>query len=554
MKYFYVTLLFFSPVFLAAQQQHTKKAFVDDSTGRYYHQASLPVYFYVSSSPDEKPMALKYTAHEEVHMEGHGVHKFTHKNYVTEEDESIIIYADGKAPVTSSVFSQAEKFVKQNHVFYGPGLESNLSSKDEMSGIAETYHSINKKDFLKYDGGSTLFEAEGEYDYSYYTVDRTGNAEVANTKIFTVDLSPPTSYHNFISISSDNVISTNSTIYFSLKDNLSGVARTYYKFDDEDYKSYSGGNIKFKHLVDGYHTLSYYSVDNVKNEETEQSFKFYLDKTAPIMSADILGDKFLVEDKVYFSGRTKLKITAVDNKSGIKRVIYTIDKGDEVVYTEPFYLPNVSGIHNVDFYAVDNTDNPTRDDFKHSVGVIYVDLTGPSINHSFIGPSFIKADTVFISPESKIVLNAKDPEAGLKKIEYKLDNNEVDSTYSTPFGVARIGLHVLDYFAHDNVNNKNSKKAIFVVDSSGPEITYQFATSANDEDKYPAYSTIYLAAMDKEVGANLIKYSINGGKEQPYVSPIRGFEKNKEYTLSIKAWDLLDNVSELEFSFKTDTY
>jgi len=38
------------------------------------------------------------------------------------------------------------------------------------------------------------------------------------------------------------------------------------------------------------------------------------------------------------------------------------------------------------------------------------------------------------------------------------------------------------------------------------------------------------------------------------VAPLRGFEKDKEYTITIKAYDLLGNVSETELSFKTDTY
>ena len=555
MKYFYLILMTIAPLLLAAQQQngHTKKAFVD-STGRYYHQASLPVYIYISTSPEEEPKPIRFATKKEVQLEGHGVHRFKHQNFLTKEDESITIFADAKAPVTSSSFSSAPKFIKQNQVYYGAGLSASLSSKDEMSGVESIYHSVNKGEFVKFDGNATSFSDEGAYDFSYYSVDRTGNVEEVVNKGFTVDLSPPNSFHNFVSISSENVISTNTTIYLSIQDSLSGVANTYYKFDDEEFISYSGGNIPFKHLNDGYHTITYYSIDNVKNEEEEKSFRFYLDKTAPIMSADILGDKFLVEDKVYFSSRTKLKITAVDNKSGIKKVIYSIDKGDEVTYKEPFYLPNVSGIHDVNFYAVDNTNNPVKDDFRHSVGVIYVDLTGPAINHSFNGPNFLKAGTVFISPESQIVLTANDPEAGLKNIGYNLGKGAADSTYTKPFSIEQSGLHQLDYFAYDNVNNRNAKMALFIVDDSGPEITYQFATPANEEGKYPAYSTIYLAAMDKEVGANLIKYSINGGKEKSYTAPISGFEKDKEYTLKIKAYDLLENMTELEFSFETDAY
>lgn len=555
MKNYYLLFLQIFPIGLFAQvkPEHSKKMFVD-STGRYYQQASLPIYFYISTSENGDPLPLQTVSKKEVYLEGHGEHAFKHQNFLTKQNEIIVIYADGKAPVTTSSFLQAPTFSSDFQKYYGVGLNVTLDQKDEMSGIDGTYHSINGSDYSKHLNQPESFATEGKYVYCYYSVDLTGNAEEIKTEEFTVDLTPPSTFHNFIGISSENVISTNSSIYLSISDSISGVASTHYKFDDEKFRNYKGGSIAFKYLADGYHRLTYYSVDNVINIGAEQNFEFYVDKTAPIMSADVLGDKFLVGKRVYFSGRTKLKITAIDNKSGIKRVMYNINEEDDVEYTEPFYLPNRSGIHNVKFYAIDNTDNPVRDDFEHTVGVIYLDLTGPSLNHSYDGPSFIKADTVYISPETKVVLTAKDPEAGLKNISYNFGDETEESLYSKSFSVSREGLHHLKYIGYDNVNNRNSKETYFILDTKGPEVTHQFANSANDGDKYPSYTTIYFAATDVEVGTEKITYRINGGGEQSYVAPLRGFEKDTEYTITIKAYDLLGNVSETELSFKTDTY
>ncbi len=268
----------------------------------------------------------------------------------------------------------------------------------------------------------------------------------------------------------------------------------------------------------------------------------------------MLGDKFILGDRVYFSGRTKLKLTAVDNKSGIKEVLYSINNEPEIKYTDPFYLPNRSGLHNVKFRAVDNTNNPVKDDFEHSIGVIYVDLTGPSLNHSFSGPTFNKADTIFISPKTNILLSGSDPEAGLKKISFGMDGAQEETTYSKAFNVTSSGLHSLSYFGYDNVNNKNSKKTDFIVDVTGPEISSQFSTPLSKESKYPSYVTIYLAAVDAEVGVDQIRYSINDGKEQLYIAPLKGFLKDKEYTIKMSAVDLLGNTSQKVVSFKTDKY
>ncbi len=554
MKFFYTLCFFLISLlgFSQTQPDYPKKTHVD-SLGRYYQQASLPVYIMIATSPDGKTIPLQPTAKKEIYLEGHGPHALKHQNNTTGKEDEFMIYADGLAPITSSSFLNAPIY-NSSKVFYGPGLSVTLAAKDEMSGVEDVYHSVNGDGYTKYK--SISFAKEGSYTYNYYAVDKTGNTEKANTKSFTVDLTAPITYHHIISISSENIISTTSSIYLTTSDSLSGVSKTFYKFDKEPYKTYVGGNIAFQSLLDGEHTLTYYSIDHVTNKEVEQSFKFYLDKTAPIMSADVLGDKFLVGEKVYFSGRTKLKLTAVDNKSGIKKILYSINSEPFGQYTEPFYLPGKSGYHTVKFYAVDNTSNTANDDFSHTVGVVYVDLTGPTISQGFVGPTFIRADTVFISPKTRLSILATDPEAGLKNITYILNGQGEEKTYNSSQQIdmsAASGFQSFDYFGYDNVNNKNSRHSFFIVDNKGPEIGYQFSVAAAS-GKVPSYTSIFLSGTDAQVGADQIRYTINGGKEQPYISPIKGFVKDKKYVIKIFANDLLGNTSTEEINFMTDRY
>jgi hypothetical protein len=553
MKYLVVFLF---PIYLLAQPapqlQHRYKAFVD-SAGNYYQQASMPVYLFVANSVDGKLMPLKTETNSEVKLEGHGMHALKHLNSVTNKDDVFRIYADGIAPLTSSLFTTAVSFSDGKTQFYGNGLMAELKSNDEMSGVEGTYYSINGESFQL--ARPYKFSSEGKHSFRYYSVDKTGNVEKLEEKLFVVDLKPPVTYHNVISISSENVISTNSSIYLTAADTLSGISKTYYRFDKENYRIYAGGNISFQYLADGDHVLSYYSVDNVLNKEEEHTLKVYLDKTAPIMSADVLGDKFIVGDRVYFSGRTKLKLTAVDNKSGIKDIMYSINNESSIKYEEPFYLPNRSGIHNIEFYSVDQTNNTSKDDVEHSVGVIYLDLTGPTLTHTLQGASFVKADTVMVSPKTQILLSATDPESGLKKISFNLDNEVSENLYeSKPINIKFSGLHKFNYYGYDNVNNRNAKSTLFYVDEIGPEINAQFTVAPNKEGKYPSYTNIYLSATDSEVGAGEIRFKISNGKEQIYGVPLKGFTKNQSYTIKIIAYDLLGNSTEKEVKFNTDRY
>ncbi|MEM7551466.1 MAG: Ig-like domain repeat protein [Bacteroidota bacterium] len=545
---------FFHQSLVIAQQKSIpeKKNFVDDSTGRYYQNATLPVYLWISSSKDQSPMNLQSLKQTEVILEGHGVHALRHENNKTNSFDEFQIFADGRSPVTSISFEGAPVYSSKGQVYYGSNLKVSLKASDEMSGVDKTFYSVNQDSYSEY--RPTDFLEEGEYLYQFYSTDKTGNVEETKSKTFVVDIAAPETYHNFINISSENVISVNSSIYLSPSDNGSGISKTFFKFDDQEYSVYKKGNIPFQYLDDGNHVLTYYSVDHVNNKEEEKSFKFYLDKTAPIMSADILGDKFIVGERVYFSGRTKLKLTAVDNKSGIKEIMYSLNDQEEQAYSDPFYLPNRSGIHNVKFRALDNTNNPVKDDFEHSVGVIYLDLTGPTINHSFNGPVFKKADTVFISSKTEMKITGNDPEAGLKLLSYSVNGSAEEIPYEEAFEMPSEGFYEVDYFGYDNVNNKNSKQTFLIVDNKGPEISYQFAVPPTGGDKYPSYSTIYLAAIDSEVGVSEIQYSINGGKKKLYSAPIKGLSKNKKYIITSYATDFLGNETESKIEFETDSY
>jgi hypothetical protein len=447
-----------------------------------------------------------------------------------------------------------------------------------MSGIKTLFQSANKTNFTAY-SGKTVFESEGEQNFQFYAVDNVGNAEKAHTRTFTVDLSSPETYHNVIGIAKEKIISLSTKIYLTFSDKLSGTANTYYRIDDGKWREYEKNMIiPLDPLTDGNHTLFYYSVDNVTNKENEKSFEFYLDRTAPIMSADVLGDRFIVGDQVYFSGRTKLKLTAVDNKAGIKKTLYSVDGSDYKDYDEPFYLPSKSGLHIIRYYALDNMENEGAgnrnarfDEYKHSVSSVYVDLTGPTLSFQYLEPKFQKGDTIYITPQTRMKLSAFDPESGLQKISYTIDGVGDEITYNQPFTIPETGRHTVNYYGYDNVNNRNISSFVMIVDNKAPDIFVNFSISPNTYENmpptadgkttgdgklpiYPSYVTLFLAATDLQTGFDEIRYAINGEKPKPYEGLIRGFEKNKVYTVTIFAEDKLGNKSEKVIKFKTDKY
>ena len=128
-------------------------------------------------------------------------------------------------------------------------------------------------------------------------------------------------------------------------------------------------------LEDGPHSMEYFAEDHVGNKSQTYKFDFYYDKLAPLTASDIIGDKYLYLDKVYFSGRTKMKLTAIDNKIGVKEIKYSIDNGNFLTYEEPFYLPSVQGNHTIKFYSVDRLSNQPSgaEEYKHNINLVYLD-------------------------------------------------------------------------------------------------------------------------------------------------------------------------------------
>ena len=546
------------------QKEHEKSSYVD-SLNRYYQHVDLPVYLYISTSPtnsNSKPLKEingNNNTIEPIYLDGPGIHHLRHMDAIHNKIDVFHIYGDAKAPVTKLKTSVTPSYkTKEGVLYFGKGFNIDLNSKDDMSGVKQVYISVNGSEYIEY-SGTKYFNESGDYIIQYYAVDNVGNIEKPNKYIFTIDHTPPKTFHNVVGIASGKVISMATRIYLDKEDNGAGVKSTYYHFDNEPQKLLTGREIPFKQLDNGEHTLYYWSEDRVNNEEEKQSFSFYLDKVAPIASMDMLGDKFVVNDKIYFSGRTKVKLTAVDNRTGVKELKYSLNNSIYQDYVEPFYMPNKAGLYTIKYYAVDDTDNRSDGEDMHSRGVIYVDLSGPALNYKLEGPIFKKGNDLYVGAKTRFSISGKDMESGLQYLAYTINNGD-EIRYENPFSIGDVGgEYAITYIGYDNVNNRNQYKLKLMLDAIGPTIDVKYSSEPESEAKnkekiYPSYVRLFISATDAQTTVASIVYSINDGKEVAYNSPIKGFEPNKRYVMKIKAKDVLENESTSEINFQTGSY
>lgn len=263
---------------------------------------------------------------------------------------------------------------------------------------------------------------------------------------------------------------------------------------------------------------------------------------------DIVGKSFMVNGLQYSSGRSLLKLSAVDNKAGVKAIYYSINNGKYILYEKPVVLNTIKGGIVIRTYAVDNVNNKSlAADNAKAVKTSYVDLTGPTLSYNLEGPEFI-SDTIYITSKTKIHLKGYDSESGLNNIQYRIDGKEL-MLYNQPFSLANEGMHTIEYIGTDNVENTSNSSFKVFVDNTGPAIYTRFSSpqkgTVNENGKmvevYPSQVILFIAATDISAGFDHMTYSLN---EQPFrqlAGFVSGFApKNK---VVINAYDKLGNVT-----------
>lgn len=564
-------VFFFSPHLFAQEQKIHEKSFYQAPDGKLYMQRSLPIYLKVSTSPDasgevyDLPAQASHKEHANpMYFDTEGrntfrtpwiVDKKTKRYKLPLEELVFDIYTDSRPPWVGFKADNCKTYRKDGKLYCGKDMKIKLNSRDSLAGVKQVYISTDLQSFKDYKDAIACSD-EKEYNISFYAVDNVGNSSKTAKKSFITDFTSPSTEIKLEKDFHQAVVSYRTKITFPAKDSNVGVAATYYSIDGKKFRKFYNF-IKIGNLSEGEHTIRYYSEDFVGNKETEKSFSFFVDKSAPIVVDEVLGSQFVSNGKGYSSGRTKFKLTAVDNKAGVKEIFYSLNGGAYVKYEKPFYLPSRSGNLTIRYYAVDNVNNRggSSQEAKRS-NITYVDLTGPSLSHKYGKPIFNMRDTVFINSKTKINLKGFDQEAGIQRIAYSIDKNkEID--YKTPFSISTDGIHHIDYVGYDNVDNSNRKTFFCIVDNTPPDVYSRFSIlpirkkiiDGKEIDVYPHHVVLFFPATDAVVGYSKTFYSINGGREKVYTRFIDGFKSGNKYKIKARVLDKLGNEATKEVEF-----
>ncbi|MFW6267999.1 MAG: OmpL47-type beta-barrel domain-containing protein, partial [Marinilabiliaceae bacterium] len=448
-----MVVLSFTAVITSNAQQapdHDKRIYRAED-GKLYINKDLPVYVRIASSPDEdaESWLLKSEKTEEytnpMYLDTEGwnslrspsaVDSATRETAVPIQDVVFDMYADGLAPSTNLQYGTSEFFENDGIIFFGNDIDLEFDASDEMSGIEDVYYSINGKDYQPAGEYPLDITEEGEYKLKFYAVDNVGNVEEPQTFRFTIDETPPATEHQVEGLKDDKVLSPDATISLTGDDNLSGVDEIYYAIDDNEFRKYENP-IPVSVLQNTKGRITYYATDHTGNKEEPnhigtmassdkksedeegETFDYYIDREPPKPELTFEGD-YYEGDRDYISERTKIVLEATDDKSGVKEILYSYNGFiTEEEYDSPFHPEGNSPVELL-YTAIDKADNRAKEKSRE----FYIDRAAPESELSFDGPVFNNRDTTFISGQTKIVLDARDEESGVKNIQFRLNDQE----------------------------------------------------------------------------------------------------------------------------------
>ena len=161
---------------LFSQTTVLEKGLYQDSLGRVFIQEKLPAYFFIDTVGGEKqllPGSPKYT--NPMYFDGVGNHFFVYTNPATGEKLKVKIVADGKGPSSELYFTNGLNVRYKNKFYCQLGAKAIIKSKDDKSGVASTYFSMNGETFAS-SASPLTFDREGEQKIKMFAVDNVGNS------------------------------------------------------------------------------------------------------------------------------------------------------------------------------------------------------------------------------------------------------------------------------------------------------------------------------------------------------------------------------------------
>jgi hypothetical protein len=425
-----------------------------------------------------------------------------------------------------------------------------IFSSDSISGVNFTWYSING-DF--YFGSSFTMDGyeNGTYTLLFGALDNVDNNESIGPFIYNLDLNAPTTVMEIVGLSyresENDTWNVTKTTEFELfpYDRFSGVLKTWYRIDGMYYESPYYEHIKFNLasvIADGPHVISWGSLDNLSQSESENSITVIVDTTEPETQINIGEPKYRggTSDEWNVTQETVFTLTSNDILSGVGIIWYEIDGNH--YEGSIFNLSEFSqGYHTISWGAEDNLGNLENGNSQR----IYLSKNPPQTTLDINGDKYRDRinDYYNVTEDTEFVLIASDVNQGVDHIWYTIDGNYFEGESFDLSGLSE-GLHTIKWASMDNLGLAEEDQTDYVyLDINAPDSVLEidepkYRKSTSDSWVVSAESEFTIVSNDEFSGVDFNWYTINGNYRKRSSFDLGGYSEGTH----IISWGSVDNL------------
>lgn len=241
--------------------------------------------------------------------------------------------------------------------FAGPDWLLNLRADDPVSGVRRIEYRINNGPVFIYERPIQL-PGEGLKSVRYRSFDRAGNLE--SEKIFTVIIDPVPPEVRILQGENDSCpgdvcyVKPDIRFFVEAQDKYSGIESVLANVDSRGFAPANQDGYIFGDA--GIHLLQALAIDHIGNRSETKTNRIVVDANAPEVFIRPTKVVPIINGSNVCSLDTSLVISAVDDLSGVRRIMYrTGPDGPWLRYTSPVYVSG-DGIE-IKVRAVDRSGN-----------------------------------------------------------------------------------------------------------------------------------------------------------------------------------------------------
>lgn len=332
------------------------------------------------------------------------------------------------------------------------------------------------------------------------------------------------------------------------------LSRIEASIDEKNWEPYKG-SLKFD--TEGLHHIRFRAVDPVLNWTPIQTFRVYVDMSAPRSTVVWEGPSYTKDKSVFAHPESVLTIVSQDGISGVARILTRQrtpeqSSGGNATQFSGRAQYKREGSYTIEFAAIDRVGN--EETWK--THEFTIDATPPKTEMIMevagnkggepARPEATKG-ALFVNSGTQFVLNATDSLSGVKQTEYRINNGPI-TLYKQPVAVNSKAIE-FSYRSIDQVGNAEAWKTFSVQqDLSPPSLALQRA-GFHLEHRGTVYArpgfTLSLNASDSDSGLRQILVSMDGGEFKESSERKFTFQKPGGHLFRARAIDKVGNVTEV---------